>query len=83
MILLVGLNLWRQLSKTDENAGWFDTSSVGHGVVTDLGQHQINSQLVDTPTGLTSEELEWGYELGATTIDEVIDLVRKHKASKQ
>ena len=55
-------------------------SSLGsRGIITDLGQRLPIEDIAYSPT--TQEEVEWARELGATTPEEVIDLVRKHKES--
>ena len=72
------LKLLRQFS-TDTNQ--VTLARVGNrGVVTDLGQSSPKPDMgrVD---GLTQDDVEWARELGATTEQEVLDLVRKHEES--
>ena len=81
--LLVGLKLlrWLRQQPLSPLGSTWSVSSIGHGLVTDLGQRVQEDQLSDDPAGLTTDEIEWARELGASTMDEMIDLVRKHEES--
>jgi len=50
----------------------------GRGIVTDLGQSMPEEDR-GRPDGLTREDIEWATELGATSIEEVRDMVRDQK----
>jgi hypothetical protein len=76
LAVLVGLRLHHKHKE------WPDTRTRGFGIVTDLGQGTPEEPR-GNPSGLTEDELEWAYELGATTIDEAVDLVRKHEETKR
>ena len=78
LLLLVLGGLLLQYKQVDKPV----THTKGFGIVTDLGQGTPEEPR-GNPSGLTEDELEWAYELGATTIDEVVDLVRKHEESKR
>lgn len=83
VLLLVGL---KQLSSIVRALHTKPSTSSGWGLLVptnpdDLGQHTPEVSLTDQPTGLTTDELEWARELGATTLEETIDLVRKHEES--
>ena len=41
---------------------------------------KVNEQL-DQVTSLTQDDIEWGYEQGATSIEEVMTLVAEHKTA--
>ena len=75
--LLVGIVLillWKRLSGTEPKI----RKSGRFGVITDLGQRK---QAADSgvPNNITQEEMEWAREEGASTDDEIQDLIAQHK----
>ena len=77
---LILLYLMRRLERTDERP--LTVKSHGLGIVTDVGQFKPDADRgrVD---GLTNDDIEWARELGATTTEEILDLVRKHEESER
>lgn len=45
-----------------------------------VGQSALGPSL-GHPLGLTDDDIEWARELGASTDEEILDLIRKHKES--
>jgi hypothetical protein len=41
---------------------------------------KVNEQL-DQVTSLTQDDIEWGYEQGATNIEDIMTLVAEHKTA--
>ena len=77
---IVLLKLVRKLSLLERSEPFTYERKGSVGIVTDLGQASPKPDMgrVD---GLTQDDVEWARELGATTEQEVLDLVRKHEES--
>lgn len=85
MLLVHGvilLKLVRRLSLLKHEDALTYTRKGSRGVVTDLGQATPDTD-PGRPSGLTEDDIEWARELGATTEQEMLDLVRKHEESER
>ena len=78
ILILLGivlLQLWMQLDKRE---GFSSPRLWSSGVDLDLGQRKQAPDMGDA-NNLTTDDITWAREQGATTDDEVQDLIAQHK----